>query len=156
VGDKAAGISDDWINIPFISPAMFRDFVLPYYLELEKYHGRIPRVHSCGDKAPVQKYLLLLKTLDSHEVNHWTSLEATLQNVPPDKLLAVSLLNTEVLLADEAKMERDLRRIIGLCRGRRFAVCAQAVEKVHEDMQEDIRQVQRWIAVVRRVQGSPA
>jgi uroporphyrinogen-III decarboxylase len=151
VTDRTAGISDDWINIPFISPSMFRDFVLPYYLELEKYHGKIPRVHSCGDKVPVQKYLMQISTLDSHEVNHWTSLEATLRNVPPDKHLAVSLLNTEVLLADEAKMERDLRRIITLCKGRKYDVCAQAIEKVHDDMQDDIRRVKRWIQVAHRM-----
>ncbi|MEW6354785.1 MAG: uroporphyrinogen decarboxylase family protein [Planctomycetota bacterium] len=153
--DRTAGISDDWINVPFITPAMFEDFVLPYYLELEKYHGKIVNVHSCGNKVPVQKMLLRLKTLPAHEVNHWTDLEATCRNIPPDKHLYISILNTEVLLADEEKMERDLRRIVALCRGRSYNVVAQAIEKVNDDMADDIAQVERWIAVAKRVFGRP-
>ena len=149
--DKAAMIADDWINIPFISPAMFEEFVLPYYLELERYHGRTPYIHSCGDKVPVQKMLLRIKTLDTYEVNHWTSLEGTLANLPADKFLSISILNSEVLLSDEAKMRRELERIATACRGRRYSVCAQAIEKLHTDMNEDISQVQRWLRVAREV-----
>ena len=32
-------IGDDWINIPFITPDIFAEFVLPCYLELEAHHG---------------------------------------------------------------------------------------------------------------------
>lgn len=149
--DRPAGISDDWINIPFISPAIFRDFVLPYYLELEKYHGRITNVHSCGNKVPVQKLIMEIKSLPCYEVNYWTDLEATCRNIPPDKHLSIALLNTEVLLADEAKMESDLRRIVALCKGRPYNVVASALQRVHKDIREDIAQTQRWIQVARRV-----
>ena len=29
------GFIDDWVNVPFISPALFRDFVLPLYHRLK-------------------------------------------------------------------------------------------------------------------------
>ncbi|NOZ22906.1 MAG: hypothetical protein GXP25_17655 [Planctomycetes bacterium] len=151
--DRTTGIADDWINVPFITPTMFEDFVLPYYLELEKYHGRIVSVHSCGNKEPVQKMLLRLKTLPAHEVNHWTDLEATCRNIPPDKHLHIAILNTEVLLAGEEKMEHDLRRIVDLCQGRSYNVVAQAIEKVHNDMAEDIEQAKRWVEVAKGVFG---
>ena len=32
------GIADDWINVPFITPGIFADFVLPGYKELERFH----------------------------------------------------------------------------------------------------------------------
>jgi hypothetical protein len=151
--DRGAMIADDWINIPFISPAMFEEFCMPYYLQLEKYHGKISSVHSCGNKVPVQKMMLAIKSCTDHEVNHWTDLDATLANIPPDKFLHVNLLNTEVLLASPATMESDLRRITEKCAGRRYQVVATAIEKVHEDMAEDIAQVQRWIAIAKKVFG---
>ncbi len=149
--EESAQIHDDWINVPFISPAMFEEFVLPRYLELEAFHGKIPYIHSCGNKVPVQKMLEQIKTLEVHEVNHWTDLEATLSNVPAIKFLNISLLNTEVLLADEVKMRRELQRIVRLCQGRHYSVCAQAIEKVHDDMAEDIAQVKRWLVIAREV-----
>lgn len=151
--DKTTSIEDDWINIPFITPAMFEEFCLPYYLELEKYHGTITNIHSCGNKVPVFHMMLRVKSCPHYEVNHWTDLDDTLAIIPPDKHLAVNLLNTEVLLADEAKMEADLRRITSKCAGRKYHVVATAIEKIHDDMAEDIAQVQRWIAIAKKVFG---
>lgn len=42
-------VGDDWINVPFISPSLFRDFVLPRYLDIERFHGGIAGIHSCGN-----------------------------------------------------------------------------------------------------------
>jgi hypothetical protein len=151
--NKACSIEDDWINIPFISPAIFEEFCLPYYLELEKYHGTITNIHSCGNKVPVQKMMLRVKSCPHYEVNHWTDLDDTLANIPPDKQLCVNLLNTEVLLANEATMEADLQRITSKCAGLKYHVVATTIEKVHDDMAEDIRQVQLWIAIAKKVFG---
>ena len=149
--DRACGIADDWINAPFISPEIFEEFLLPRYLELEAYHGGLPRLHSCGNKAPMQKLMARLKTLPAYEVNHWTSLEETLANVPADKFLTIRLLNADVLLADECKMRVDLQRIASLCRGRRYSVCAEAIQRMHADIREDIEQVKRWLQLARQV-----
>ena len=151
VSDRTAGIADDWLNVPFISPAFFEEFVLPRYLELQDYHGRIPHVHSCGNQAPLQHLLLQLETLESMEVNHWTSLADTVRNVPPTKHLAIALLNTDVELQPEPEQEAQLREIKGLCRGRRYHLVGSALQKVHDDYAEDIRRTQHWIALARRV-----
>jgi hypothetical protein len=150
ISHRQAGISDDWLNIPFISPAIFCDFVLPYYLELEKYHGRITRLHSCGDKAPILKYLEELETLDEHEVNRWTDLEAVLRNSSGNKSLCINLLNTDVLLATKEEMEDKLENIRVLCKGRTYTIVASAIEKVHDDFEYDIQQVQMWIEIAKR------
>jgi hypothetical protein len=149
--DKSCGLADDWVNVPFISPAMFRDFVLPYYLELERYHGAIPGFHTCGDQAPIQKLLLQNRSLRDFEVTPWTSLERTLENVPADKKLTVHVRNTEVLLSDEAGTRRRIRRIRELCEGagRWYQICGQALSKVHDPMDEDVRRARAWIRTVR-------
>ena len=147
---RGAGITDDWLNIPFISPSIFRDFVLPYYLELEKYHGRITRLHSCGNKAPILKLLEELKTLGTHEGNGWTDLETVIRDSSKDKSIDIRLLNTDVLLATKEEMEAKLESIRVLCKGRNYSITASAIEKVHDDFEYDIRQVQMWIEIARR------
>lgn len=148
---RGAGIADDWLYVPFISPSIFRDFVFPYYIELEKYHGHIGGIHSCGDKVPFFKLFEELKTIGSHEVNHWTDLEAAVRNSSPDKYLGIALLNADVLLATKQDMEAELQRIKKLCEGRSYSITASAIEKVHEDYEYDIRQVQIWIEIARKV-----
>jgi len=155
VADRAAGIADDWLNVPFISPAFFEEFCLPRYLELQEYHGRITRLHSCGNKAPLQHLMRRIKTLTEHEVNHWTPLNETIQNVPPTMSLSIALLNTDVLLQSEGEQEAQLRQIRELCRGRRYEVVGSALMKVHDDYAEDIRRAQRWIDLAKRILREP-
>lgn len=153
MSDRSAWIMDDWINAPFISPSVFRDFVLPYYLELEQYHGTIRHVHACGNQGPMQRYLLQLKSLPELEGNHWTDLAATVRTVPRGKRLIISLLSTEVLLADESEMEGRLRQIADLCYDREYKVEATGITMIHSDFAQDIAQVQRWLEVARKVSG---
>jgi len=149
--NRGAGIGDDWLFVPFTSPAVFRDFVFPYYVELEKYHGHIGGIHSCGDKVPFFDLFAELKTMGGYEVNHWTDLESAVDNSAPDKHLGIALLNADVLLVTKQDMEAELRRIKALCEGRSYSVSATAIEKIHDDYEYDIRQVQTWIETAKEV-----
>ena len=148
---KGAGIADDWTYVPFISPAIFEEFVFPYYVELEKYHGGIGGVHSCGSKVPFQKLLETLKGFGGHEVNHWTDLEGAVENASPNKYLGIAILNADVLLVTKEQMEAELKRIKRVCEGRNYSVSATAIEKVHDDMEYDMRQVQIWLEIAKKV-----
>jgi hypothetical protein len=149
--DRSGGIADDWLNVPFISPGFFEEFVLPHYLALERYHGRLTRLHSCGNKVPLQPLIRRLETLTDYEVNHWTDLRETCLNVPPNRFLTIALLNADVLVQDEAAQEAQLREIRELCRGRRYEVVGSALMRMHDDIEEDLARAQRWIALAKRV-----
>jgi uroporphyrinogen-III decarboxylase len=149
----ASGISDDWVNVPFISPAVFEEFCLPRYLELEQYHGRTTWLHSCGDKSPLVHLMLRLKTLTSYEVNHWTPLEPMLAKVPADKHLSYAFQNLDVLLGSEAEQEAKIRRVVTACQGRSYSLCGQALQRLSDDYAKDIRQIQQFIRAARRVLG---
>ena len=43
---------NDEVNVPFLSPAFYREYVLPYEIELSQFHGQIGYWHSCGDTGP--------------------------------------------------------------------------------------------------------
>jgi uroporphyrinogen-III decarboxylase len=151
VTDRTAGIGDDWINVPFISPRFFEEFCLPRYLELEEYHGRISYLHSCGNKAPLHHLIRRIESLGNYEVNHWTPLADTCRNLPPTKSLTIALLNADILVQSEAEQEAQLREIKELCAGRRYCVIGSALMKMHDDYQEDIARAQRWITLAKRV-----
>jgi hypothetical protein len=149
-------IGDDWINVPFISPALFRDFVLPRYLEIERFHGGIAGIHSCGNQAPVQKHLLEIRSLPSLEVSPWTDLEATLVNVPADKQLVVSIHPNDVLCASPEEMERRLATILRLCEGRRFMVGTSGLTPLSTDIDDFVRRVRTWTRIARNLSARAA
>jgi uroporphyrinogen-III decarboxylase len=149
--DRLAGIGDDWTYLPFISPSIFEEFVFPYYKKLEEYHGGIGWIHSCGSKVKFQKRLEELKGLGGHEINHWTNVEDAVANASPDKYLSISLINVDVQLVSQEQMIEDLVRIKNACKGRSYGITAAAIEKIHDDFEYDIRQVQIWLEVAKRV-----
>ena len=150
---EPTNIGDDWLNVPFISPNFFRDFVLPGYLTLEAFHGGINSIHSCGNQAPLQRYLLEIKSLPNFEVSPWTSLEKSLINIPPDKRLMIGLHPNDVLFSAPDQMEARLNGIKAACVGRRYDIGTSGLTPILETQQAFIRQVNTWTGVVKRVFG---
>ena len=146
-------IGDDWLNVPFISPVFFRDFILPRYLELEAFHGGIASIHSCGDQTPLQRYLLQIQSLNILEVSPWTSLEKSLENIPASKKLMIGLHPNEVLYATAEQMERKLNGIEAACAGRRYDIGTSGLTPVLETEQAFINQINLWTQIVRKVFG---
>ena len=94
---EPAEIGDDWVNIPLISPEIFAGFVLPYYLEIERWHGGMRYVHSCGNQTGLQKHLLKIESLEFLEVSSWSELDQSLPNIPEEKRLLIQLHPNDVL-----------------------------------------------------------
>jgi len=143
------GIADDWLNIPFITPSIFRDFVLPYYLKIEKYHRGITNIHTCGNMEQLIPYWLEIKTLDNFEISPWSDLEKSVTIIPLDKSLSIPLKNIDILLGTEETIRSKLREIINLCKGRKFSIHAGGLQKVHDNIMDDIRQIEMFINIAR-------
>ena len=146
-------IGEDWLNVPFISPGFFRDFILPRYKELETFHGGIASIHSCGNQAPLQRYFLELKTLSTYEVSPWTSLEKTLANLPPDKKLMIGMHPNDILFATPEEMASRLRGIQSACAGRSYDIGTSGLTPILETHEAFLRQVNLWLDVVNSVFG---
>ena len=149
IGPTAVG--DDWINVPFISPDMFRDFVLPRYLDIERFHGGISAVHSCGNQAPVQRHLLSIRSLPGLEVSAWTDLGQSLANIPAGKELWISLHPNDVLCATPREMEEKLASIVEACRGRTFAIGTSGLTPLSADISEFVHRIRTWTGIAREV-----
>ena len=153
VAVSPTAVGDDWVHVPFISPQLFADFVLPYYLEIERFHGGISSLHSCGNQGPLQKYLLAIKSLPGLEVSVGTDLMESLENVPAHKPLAVALHPNDVLVATADDMEAKLRFITEVCAGRRYSIGTSGLTPIWNDIGEYIRRIKMWTEIVQRVLG---
>jgi len=139
------GIGDDWINSPFITPSIFEEYVLPYYFKIEKAHGGIGGIHSCGNQAPFQKLMLKINSLQGFEVSAWTSLEDTLKNIPPEKYLVISVHPNDVLFASQTQIKEQLGKISKLCSGRNFSLTTSGLTPVRMNEKEYLDLIKTWL-----------
>lgn len=139
-----ADIGDDWINIPFITPGMFEDYVLPRYLDIERFHGGIRHIHSCGNQTPVQQHLLRIESLPELEVGPWSDLEQSLLNIPAEKRLVVFIHPNDVLCANERQMRDRAARIHDLCRGRDYTLGTGGLTPIDGE-QHYVKQIRTWM-----------
>jgi uroporphyrinogen-III decarboxylase len=149
---KPASIGDDWINVPFISPAIFDDFVLPRYMDIERFHGSIEYLHSCGNQTPLQKSIIRnLRTLQILEISPWTDLNQSIKNIPAEKKLNINLHPNDVLVANAATMRSKLEGIVRICEGRKYKVNTSGLTPISPDMSSYIYCIREWLKIARDV-----
>lgn len=141
-------IGDDWVNVPFITPGMFADFVLPYYLQIEAFHGGITAIHSCGNQVPVQHLLREIKSLVAMEISPWSDRDESLANIPPGKLLCPSLHPNEVLCATADPMRARLEGYVAALAGRRYEqIGTSGLTPLSDDISAFVQQVRTWTEI---------
>ncbi len=143
---KPASIGDDWVNVPFITPSIFEDFVLPRYVEIEKFHGSLEYLHSCGNQTPLQKSILEnLRTMEVYEVSPWTDLNQSIKNIPDTKKLNINLHPNDILVADKAVMRKQLETIAATCEGRKYKVNTSGLTPITADLQTFVQCIKDWL-----------
>jgi len=145
-------IDDDWVNIPFISPDMFREFVVPAYRRIVAAEGTVVGFHTCGVMVPVVEDLLGvfpgIRTLDVSGWNDFEALDATLD---PQIGFWLGFKNTFVLTAAPAQHREMLERIARVGRRRTVGICAQAMVRLHPTYEENLGRMNAFIALAREV-----
>ncbi len=145
-------IDDDWVNVPFISPAMFREFVVPAYRRVAAAEGTVVGFHTCGVMVPVVEDLLGvfpgIRTLD---VSGWNDFEALDRTVAPEIGFWLSFKNTFVLTASPAQHREVLERVAHVGRRRSVGVSAQAIVRLHPTYEENLGRMNAFIALAREV-----
>jgi hypothetical protein len=143
------GIADDWLNVPYITPGFFEEFVLPRYHEIERFHGGIASIHSCGNQTPLQPAMLRIRSLTFFEVSAWTDLAKTVATVPAQYTLGLSVHPNDVLVAPPAEIREKLTRFARLCRGRTWSMGTSGLTPLTADIGEFERRICRWIGIAR-------
>jgi len=69
----AMKIGNDEVNCPTISPALYKEFILPYETKLLKFYGKLDYFHSCGNITPLLESIKTLSPTLLH-ISSWTDL----------------------------------------------------------------------------------
>jgi hypothetical protein len=145
-------MADDWVYVPFITPAMFQNFVLPAYRHSQELEGALTGFHTCGNLAPfVGDLLRTFPGIRNLDVSGWNDIELLHAKVPRDISFSVSFINTFVLSASEAEHRRLLGTVASIARERALTVCAQAMVRLHETYDEDLTRMNRFIELARQL-----
>lgn len=144
-------VADDWVAVPYISPAIFHEFVLPRYLEIEAFHGTFAGFHSCGDQAPLHPDMLQIKTLGCFEVSPWMDLSQAMANLPTDKHLNLAAHPNDVVVDTQEQMARKLQAKADLLSGsgRSYTVATSGLTPLQNEA-EFVTRVNQWVDAARK------
>jgi hypothetical protein len=111
-------LGNDEVGVPFISPAHYEEFILPYEIDLSKFFGGIDYWHSCSDITLLLPFLSRIPNLRVMDVGPWTALEPAVNLF--GRREGSSLMKrlhpvSEVLYASEKEMRERLLQIKAVC-----------------------------------------
>ena len=145
-------IDDDWVNVPFISPAIFREFVLPAYRQIAASEGKVVGFHTCGNLVPVVQDLLgVFPGIQTLDVSAWNDFERLDAMLDPKIGFWLGFKNTFVLAGTPAQHRELVERVARLGRRRKVGVCAQAIVRLHETYEENLSRVNAFIRLAREI-----
>ncbi|HJN18822.1 MAG TPA: uroporphyrinogen decarboxylase family protein [Armatimonadota bacterium] len=144
-------VADDWVAVPYISPKIFGEFVLPRYLEIEAHHGVFGGFHSCGDQRPLHADMLKIETLNSYEVSPWMDVETAMESLPPDKHVHIAVHPNDVVVDSAAAMAAKHKAKAEALKdsGRSFALGTSGLTPL-QDEAEFVGRVNAWIEAARQ------
>lgn len=142
-------LADDWINIPYITPKMFEEYIVPEYKLIQDMEGKVTGFHTCGRMIPIVGSLLeLFPSIKILEVSGWNDFQQLDAIVDPGISFILNFINTFVLISSEEEHERMLTTIARIAKHRKITLCAQAIVRVHDTFDETIAKMNRFIDLV--------
>lgn len=155
LGSPPPGIptmDDDWINVPFISPAIFQEFAAPAYRKIQNAEGPIVRFHTCGVFGSVISELVdVFDRLDNIDVSGWNDDVELDQNVRNDIAFNIAYINTFVLLSSPEEHRERLEGAKQVAKNRKISINAQAIVKILNKIDDSILAMNRFIDLARTI-----
>jgi uroporphyrinogen-III decarboxylase len=150
---KRIGIADDWVNVPFISPGMYREFVGPVYRMIQDQEATVEHFHTCGGYGTLAADLLdTLPDLEGIDIVPQCNDLIQLDEALPQKVaFHLNLLSVFTLMAPEAEQRRLLEIVAQVGRRRKVTLCPGAIVRLHETYDEDLARLNKFIALARGI-----
>lgn len=145
------GLADDWVNVPFISPRMYREYVAPAYAAIQQREAKVEHFHTCGGYGGLAAELLdTLPDLQGIDiVPQCNDLVRLDQELPTNVAFHLNLLSVFTLTAELEEQRRFLEMVGRIGRRRTVTLCPGAIVRVHETYDEDIARLNAFIALAR-------
>lgn len=141
---------DDDVNVPTISPAQYRDVILPVEKRYAEAFGGLMYWHSCGDTTPMLPLIREIENVAIFHVGPWTDL-AGAATVFADTTLDVCLSSMDVLNADEDQQAAQIRTIVTTAREHgvdSFSI-RPGILQSFKSIDEDLAMVRKWVCIAR-------
>ena len=151
-------VADDWVNIPFISPRIFHEFVAPVYRRIAANEGAVTGFHTCGNfERVINELLAVFPDIHRIEISGWNDVLRLDEVVSPQVGFDLSIINTLVLAGSEEDQRQVLEKMALVSSHRRVQLCAQAMVKM-VSYDDTISRMNRFIALARKIfaSASPA
>jgi len=149
-------LGNDDVNCPTLSPALYRDVLLPLELELCAHYGGIYYWHSCGNTTRLLPDIARLPVLDLFHCGPWTDVAKACavweeRGVPLEICLDPV---DSVQLSSPEEQEARLRAVVAqIPPGAACYIKVDSLEVIR-DLPTELAAIHSWIDGARRVLGS--
>ena len=148
-------LGNDDVYCPTISPALYRDVILPFEIELCEHYGGIFYWHSCGDTTKLIDDIARLPVLDLFHCGPWTDV-AQAGQVWGDRQVPLEICVEPVDKVQRASPEEQRCYLLNVVEQIPSHVdCYVKVDslEVMRDLPTELAAIQSWIDVAREVLG---
>ena len=146
---KETMIADDWVNIPFITPSMFDEFLVPAYKKIQENEGIATGWHTCGVFLPIFNSLLdVLHGMRNLDLGGYNMPDCLAMHdlAPKDMHFGLSFINAFTVLGSPKEHRETFEKFGKMVRdGRRISLTASAIEPILGTMDESAVSMNRFI-----------
>jgi len=149
--DVLSGLGNDEVNCDFISPRIYRDFVLPYEQKLvNSYKDGLFYYHSCGNLTPILKDVAKLKGLRLLQISPWTDFSKAVTEVKGVIFEKRMHPETDIIYSTSKQMERKIRELTKTGQDVTMEIKASGLDRVPEET------IRTWIKTAKETLGERA
>ena len=145
-------VDDDWVNVPYITPHMFKDYLLPAYRQIQDNEGPVEWFHTCGNCVPIVEDLLqLFSNITMIDVSQKSDPTVLDEILPQNLAFLVNLFNTFILAESEDKQRKHLESIAKIGKHRKVILNLIGIVQLHDSFEEDLFRLNRFIRIAREI-----
>lgn len=145
------GIGNDEVTVPLVSPSLYREFLLPYEVELAEFHGGLSVWHSCGTTTPLLPLIATIPNVKEFYTGPWTDVDAVMRTFGDTMPIKIAV-NTvdDILAATPEQMAHKVRSLAVKCHGAALHIRGGAMNTI-SDLEADVARMRLWTQVALRV-----
>jgi hypothetical protein len=144
------GIGNDEVTIPYVSPRLYEEFLLPYELELAEFHGGLTVWHSCGTTSPLVGLIRRIPNIKQFYTGPWTDVGAVMEAFGDNTPIMIAA-NTvdDIMSATPEHMVAHVRSLADRCHGAALQIRGGSMNSIH-DLKGDVAQFRLWTQLCHR------
>ncbi len=148
-------LGNDDVNCPTLSPALYRDFLLPIEKDLSRYYGGLYYWHSCGRTTPLLPYISEIPELSLFHCGPWTDISQACQTfADTDTALEIMIEPVDLVqMATPRQMREYLREVAAQIPAETNCYIKVDSIEVIRDVGTELQAVKNWIGAAREVLG---